>query len=154
MTETYLINLKNLNMIKNGILIFCLFLITTACKNEGNKGVIKSNTSETAVTDNNGEVDSITTSDSTTETDGKKTEKTNYVYKATDGTLVKVVFETTPKESTVAITSNKKTFTLQKAEAKGHETIYKKDDMTARVKGDSLFLEQDNNVIELKRTKI
>ena len=133
-----------------------LALTAVSCKkNEsGNKSVIKTESSETVVTDNNGKIDSVTQSSSSVDINGQKTEKTDFVYKATDGTLVKVVFKKDPKENTVAITSNKKTFTLPKTETKGDETIYKKDDMTARVKGDSLHLEQGNNVIELKRTKI
>ncbi|MDR6464211.1 hypothetical protein [Chryseobacterium sediminis] len=133
-----------------------LALTVISCKkNEsGNKSIIKTDSSETVVTDNNGKIDSVTQSSSTVDVNGKKIEKTDFVYKATDGTLVKVVFKNDPKESTVAITSNKKTFTLPKTETKGDETIYKKDDMTARVKGDSLHLEQGNNIIELKRTKI
>jgi len=133
-----------------------LALTVVSCKKSesGNKSVIKTDSSETVVTDNNGKIDSITQSSSTVDINGQKTEKTDFVYKATDGTLVKVVFKNDPKESTVAITSNKKTFTLPKSETKGDETIYKKDDMTARVKGDSLHLEQGNNIIELKRTKI
>lgn len=133
-----------------------LALAVVSCKKSesGNKSVIKTDSSETVVTDNNGKIDSVTQSSSTVDTNGQKNEKTDFVYKATDGTLVKVVFKNDPKESTVAITSNKKTFTLPKSETKGDETIYKKDDMTARVKGDSLHLEQGNNIIELKRTKI
>ena len=133
-----------------------LTLAVVSCKKSesGNTGVIKTESSETVVTDNNGKIDSVTQGSSTVDVNGKKFEKTDFVYKATDGTLVKVVFKNDPKESTVAITSNKKTFTLPKTETKGDETIYKKDDMTARVKGDSLHLEQGNNIIELKRTKI
>lgn len=132
-----------------------LLMLTGCKKNEsGNKSVIREESSETSVTDNNGKIDSVTTGSSMTDVNGQKTEKVSNVYKATDGTLVKVVFETTPKESTVAITSNKKTFTLKKTETNGDETVYKKDDMTARVKGDSLHLEQGNNMIELKKTKI
>ncbi|WP_278351508.1 hypothetical protein [Chryseobacterium gleum] len=133
-----------------------LALTVVSCKKSesGNKSVIKTDSSETVVTDNNGKIDSVTQSSSTVDINGQKTEKTDFVYKATDGTLVKVVFKNDPKESTVAITSNKKTFTLPRSETKGDETIYKKDDMTARVKGDSLHLEQGNNIIELKRTKI
>lgn len=133
-----------------------LALTVVSCKKSesGNKSVIKTDSSETVVTDNNGKIDSVTQSSSTVDINGQKTEKTDFVYKATDGTLVKVVFKNDPEESTVAITSNKKTFTLPKSETKGDETIYKKDDMTARVKGDSLHLEQGNNIIELKRTKI
>ncbi|AZB01201.1 hypothetical protein EG359_16980 [Chryseobacterium joostei] len=143
---------------KKGLLIAvsASALLLTSCKKSesGNKSVIKTDSSETLVTDNNGKIDSVTQSSSTVDVNGKKIEKTDFVYKATDGTLVKVVFKNDPKESTVAITSNKKTFTLPKTETKGEETIYKKDDMTARVKGDSLHLEQGNNIIELKRTKI
>lgn len=138
------------------IAVSAVALLLISCKkNEsGNKSVIKMDSSETVITDHNGKIDSLTQSSSTIEVDGKKTEKTDFVYKATDGTLVKVVFKNDPKENTVAITSNKKTFTLPKTETKNGETIYKKDDMTARVKGDSIHLEQGNNVIELKRTKI
>ncbi|WP_126653346.1 hypothetical protein [Chryseobacterium aureum] len=143
---------------KKGLLALGAVLTLTAlsCKKSesGNKSVIKTDSSTTVVTDNNGKVDSVTQSSSTVDINGQKTEKTDFVYKATDGTLVKVIFKNDPKESTVAITSNKKTFTLPKTETKGDETIYKKDDMTARVKGDSLHLEQGNNIIELKRTKI
>jgi hypothetical protein len=143
---------------KKGFLIAASFtaLSLVSCKkNEsGNKSVIKTDSSSTTVVDNNGKIDSASEHSSTVVVDGKKIETTNYVYKASDGTLVKVVFETNPKESTVAITNNKKTFTLKKTETNGDETIYKKDDMTARVKGDSLHLEQGNNIIELKKTKI
>ncbi|MBP1166055.1 MULTISPECIES: hypothetical protein [unclassified Chryseobacterium] len=133
-----------------------LALAVVSCKKSesGNKSIIKTDSSETVITDSNGKIDSVTQSSSTVDVNGKKIEKTDFVYKATDGTLVKVVFKNDPKESTVAITSNKKTFTLPKTETKGDETIYKKDDMTAHVKGDSLHLEQGNNIIELKRTKI
>lgn len=131
------------------------FLLLSCKKNEsGNTGIIKTDSSTTMVTDANGKIDSVTEGSSIVDVNGKKYEKTDFVYKATDGTLVKVIFKNDPKESTVAITSNKKTFTLPKTETKGDETIYKKDDMTARVKGDSLHLEQGNNIIELKRTKI
>jgi len=134
---------------------FAALSLLSCKKNEsGNKSIIREDSSSTVITDDNGKIDSATVSSSSVDVDGKKQVKTDYVYKATDGTLVKVVFATTPQESTVAITSNKKTFTLKKTEAKGDETVYKKDDMTARVKGDSLHLEQGNNIIELKKTKI
>ncbi|AKK72944.1 hypothetical protein HX13_08255 [Chryseobacterium sp. P1-3] len=143
---------------KKSLLTFgaILSLAVISCKKSesGNKSVIKTDSTATIVTDTNGKIDSVSQSSSTVDVNGKRYEKTDFVYKATDGTLVKVVFKNDPKESTVAITSNKKTFTLPKAETKGDETIYKKDDMTARVKGDSLHLEQGDNIIELKRTKI
>ncbi|MFP3596144.1 hypothetical protein [Chryseobacterium sp. SIMBA_029] len=143
---------------KKGLFIAAsmIALSLTSCnkKESGNKSIIKTDSSETVVKDTNGKIDSVSQSSSSLEVNGQKTEKTDYVYKAIDGTLVKVVFKNDPKESTVAITSNKKTFVLTKSETKGDETIYKKDDMTARVVGDSLHLEQGSNIIELKRTKI
>ncbi|MFP3591562.1 hypothetical protein [Chryseobacterium sp. SIMBA_038] len=143
---------------KKGLLItaslVALSLVSCNKTESGNKNIIKSDSSETTIVDNNGKIDSSTVNSSTIVVNGQKTEKTDFVYKATDGALVKVVFKNDPKESTVAITSNKKTFTLEKKETKDGETVYKKDDMTARVKGDSIHLEQGNNVIELKRTKI
>lgn len=133
-----------------------LALTVISCKKSesGNKSVIKTDSAETVVTDNNGKIDSVTQSSSTVDVNGQKTEKTDFVYKAMDGTLVKVVFKNDPKENTLTITSNKKTFVLTKEETKADETIYKKDDMTATVKGDSLHLQQGNNIIPLKRTKI
>ena len=140
---------------KKGILIAASFVALSliGCKkNEsGNKGVVKSDSSEQILADN-GKIDS--TIGYNVDVNGKKTIKTDYVYKATDGTLVKVVFNYDPKESAVSITNNKKTFTLDKVESKGNETIYEKDEMKASVKGDSLILHQGNNIIELEKTKI
>ncbi|WP_294286188.1 hypothetical protein [uncultured Chryseobacterium sp.] len=132
------------------------FLSLVGCKKSegGNKEVIKSESSETSVVDNNGKIDSVSTSSSMTEVNGQKTEKTSNIYKATDGTLVKVVFETTPKESTLSIRNNNKTFILKKTGTSGNETTYTKDDMTAKVTQDSIHLIQGNNIIELKKTKI
>ncbi|WP_345990867.1 hypothetical protein AAEU33_02685 [Chryseobacterium sp. Chry.R1] len=144
-------------MKKTIILLNTIFLLAVVgCKKstDGNKNIIKTDSSVSAVSDQNGKIDSVSASSSIIDVNGKRIEKTDFVYKATDGSLVKVVFKNDPKESTVAITSNKKTFTLPKKETKDGETVYKKDDMTARVKGDSLHLEQGNNVIELVRTKI
>ncbi|MDQ1163653.1 hypothetical protein QE422_004021 [Chryseobacterium sp. SORGH_AS 447] len=132
------------------------FLFTVSCKKSegGNKEVIQSESSESSYVDNNGKIDSTSTASSMTEVNGEKTEKISNIYKATDGTLVKVIFETTPKESTLSIRNNNKTFILKKTGAAGNETTYTKDDMTAKVTQDSIHLIQGNNVIELKKTKI
>ncbi|GEN75058.1 hypothetical protein [Chryseobacterium hagamense] len=133
-----------------------IFLSLVNCKKSegGNKEVIESESSETSVENNNGKIDSVSTSSSITEVNGQKTEKTSNIYKATDGTLVKVIFETTPKESTMSIRNNNKTFILKKTGSTANETIYTKEDMTAKVTQDSIHLMQGNNIIELKKTKI
>ncbi len=123
----------------------------TSCKKSenGNKSVLKSEESGVILADN-GKVDS--TIHYETDVNGKKYLKTNYVYKATDGSLVKVVFNY--DEKTMSVRSNNKTFILNKVESKGNETIYEKMDMKATVKGDSLILDQGDNIIELVKTKI
>lgn len=133
-----------------GILMFSL----SSCKKseEGNKGIIKADSANTEILADNGAIDSTIAYN--TDINGKKSIKTDYVYKATDKSLVKVVFNYDPKNRTVSITNNNKTFVLEKSEAKVNETIYKKDDMTATVKGDSLIIHQGNNIIELEKTKI
>ncbi|GAB0156072.1 hypothetical protein CHRYSEOSP005_13360 [Chryseobacterium sp. Alg-005] len=129
-------------------------LVSCGKSESGNKSTIKLETLETKVVDSNGTVDTLTSGSSTSIVNGNKTETKSSIYKAVDGTLVKVIFTETPKESTLAITSNKKTFTLPKIKSDAKETIYQKDDMKATVKGDSLILDQNNNIIQLVKTKI
>lgn len=127
---------------KTGLLIAASFttLLLIGCKqNEsGNKSVIKVDGASASVTDN----------------DGKQTKISSSIYKAVDGSLVKVVFTESPKENTLAITSNKKTFTLPKIKSTENGALYQKDDMKAEIKGDSLILDQGNNIIQLVKTKI
>lgn len=138
---------------KKGLImaIPAIVLLVVSCKKNdgGNKNVLKADDSTTILADN-GKVDS--TINYNTDINGKKSLKTDYVYKATDGTLVKVVFNY--EENTMSIRSNNKTFILNKVESKGNETTYEKMDMKATVKKDSLILDQGNNIIELAKTKI
>jgi len=139
-------------MIKKIIAVCLLSSLVIACKKEGNKGVVKTDSANTEILADNGAVDSTITYN--TSVNGTKTVKTDFVYKATDGTLVKVIFNYDPEKRSVSITNNNKTFVLDKTEAKTNETTYKKEDMKATVKGDSLIIHQGDNIIELKRTKI
>ncbi|PJJ64144.1 hypothetical protein [Chryseobacterium geocarposphaerae] len=137
---------------KKGLLIAIstITLSVISCKKSesGNKNVLKAG--DSTILADNGKVDSTITYN--TDVNGKKSIKTDYVYKATDGTLVKVVFNY--KEKTMSIRNNNKTFILNQVESKGNETTYEKMDMKATVKKDSLILDQGNNIIELVKTKI
>lgn len=137
---------------KKGLIIaistISLSLISCKKNESGNKDVLK--TGDSTVLADNGKVDS--TVNYNTDVNGKKSIKTDYVYKAIDGTLVKVVFNY--KEKTMSIRNNNKTFILNQVESKGNETVYEKMDMKATVKKDSLILDQGNNIIELVKTKI
>jgi len=135
------------------ISMLILFTITfVSCKKEGNKAVIKKDNSQETVLADNGEVDS--TVGYNTDIKGNKSIKTDYVYQATDGSPVKVIFDYNPDDRNVSIRSNNKTFILKKAEAKPNETVYEKEDMKATVKGDSLVIRQGDNVIQLVKTRL
>ncbi|MCI3937877.1 hypothetical protein MQX03_11750 [Chryseobacterium aahli] len=141
---------------KKSILIAASFLAISliGCKkNEsGNKGIVKTENSEQTVLADDGKADSTIAYN--VDVNGKKSIKTDYVYKATDGTLVKVVYDYNPEKRTLKVTNNNKTFVLEKSEAKTNETTYEKADMKATVKGDSLIIHQGDNIIELVKTKI
>jgi len=129
--------------------VIALSFISCKKSESGNKSVLKSDSSGVVLADN-GKADSTVQYE--TDVNGKKYLKTDYVYKATDGSLAKVVFNY--EEKTMSVRSNNKTFILNKVESKGNETTYEKMDMKATVKGDSLILDQGNNIIELVKTKI
>ncbi|OCK51999.1 hypothetical protein BA768_14870 [Chryseobacterium sp. CBo1] len=139
-------------MIKKIIAICMLSSLVIACKKEGNKGVVKSDSANTEILADNGTVDSTIAYN--VSVNGTKTVKTDFVYQAIDGSPVKVVFNYDPNNRTVSIRNNNKTFVLDKTEAKPNQTTYEKEDMKAVVKGDSLILHQGENIIELVKTKI
>ncbi|KFE98774.1 hypothetical protein IX39_15265 [Chryseobacterium formosense] len=139
-------------MIKKIIALCMLSSLVIACKKEGNKGVVKSDSANTEILADNGTVDSTIAYN--VSVNGTKTVKTDFVYQAIDGSPVKVVFNYDPNNRTVSIRNNNKTFVLDKTEAKPNQTTYEKEDMKAVVKGDSLILHQGENIIELVKTKI
>ncbi|MBD8083511.1 hypothetical protein [Chryseobacterium caseinilyticum] len=131
------------------IIIFSALL--GSCGKEGNKNVLKTDGDGTVLADN-GKVDENVSYN--TDVNGKKMIRTNYLYKATDGSQVIVTFDYDPGTSDVEISSNGKTFKLDKIQSDGKVTTYEKGDMKATVKGDSLILHQGSNVIELVKGKI
>ncbi|MGO4708634.1 hypothetical protein AB4Y90_05840 [Chryseobacterium sp. 2TAF14] len=142
--------MKKLLILSIGILMVSL----SSCKKseERNKGIIKSDSANTEILADNGAIDSTIAYN--VSVNGTKTVKTDFVYQATDGSPVKVVFNYDPNNRTISIRNNNKTFILDKTEAKPNQTTYEKEDMKAVVKGDSLILHQGENIIELVKTKI
>ena len=140
-------------MIKKSITISLFSLLICSCKQEGNKGIIENdNKTEVQTIADNGQPDQNIGYN--TDINGKKTVKTDYVYQATDKTLVKVKFDYSKDKGSVSITNNNKTFTLDKVTSDGKETKYENQGMEVTVKGDSLILKQGGNIIELVKTKI
>ncbi|KQR95567.1 hypothetical protein ASG01_06915 [Chryseobacterium sp. Leaf180] len=140
-------------MIKKIVLILTVsFAIISCSKQEsGNKAVVAADGTPVVLADN-GEIDSTVTY--RTDVDGKKTIKKDVIYKASDNTLVKVIFDYTPEKRTISIRNNNKTFILDKVSAKPNETLYEKEDIKATVKADSIIINQGKNIIELEKTKI
>ena len=140
-------------MIKKTLIISFISTILFSCTKDGNKGVLKeSPVNEVETVADNGQPDQNIGYN--IDINGNKTVKTDYVYQASDKTLVKVKFDYTPGKGSVSIINNKKTFTLDKISSDGTQTIYEKADMKVRVQGDSLILKQGNTIIELVKTKI
>ena len=127
---------------------FATLVIIVSCGKSGNKDVLK--TQDNTILADNGKVDENVSYN--TDVNGKKMVRTNYQYKATDGTPVKVIFDYEPGTSDVEISSNGKTFILDKLKSDGKVTLYEKGDMKATVKGDSLILHQGQNIIELVKS--
>ena len=127
------------------------FLTLTACKKaeSGNKNVLVEENTSTEISNNNGVSDTVTTSSTETVVDGNKSGSNSYTYKGTDGTRAKVIFENSDKSSTLTIQANSNKFQLDK-KADGQ---YERNGIKATVKGDSITLDQDNNVIDLVRDK-
>lgn len=75
----------------------------------------------------------------------EQTKTVSKSYKAEDGSRAKVTFETKDGRETISILSNGKTIALDK-KADGE---YQRNDITAKFIGDSLKIDQGNNVISL-----
>jgi len=136
---------------KNLTLAILIFTALISCGKGGNKNVIKTDNEGTVLADN-GKVDENVSYN--TDATGKKIIRNNYQYIATDGSRVKVIFDYEPGTSDVEISSNGKTFKLDKIKSDGKVTTYEKGDMKATVKGDSLILHQGKNIIELVKGKL
>ncbi|KQT21928.1 hypothetical protein ASG31_00870 [Chryseobacterium sp. Leaf404] len=133
------------------VALLVLSLTLVSCGKGGNKNVIKTDGDGTVLADN-GKVDENISYNAGA--DGKKIIRTNYQYKAADGSPVTVTFDYEPGTSDVEISSNGKMFKLDKVKSDGKVTTYEKGDMRAVVKGDSLILHQGTNIIELVKGKI
>lgn len=134
-----------------GTVLLCGIIANCSKQEGGNKAVLVQDETSTILADD-GSTDSTVVYQ--TDISGKKSIKKDVIYKATDNTLVKVIFDYTPEKRSISIRNSNTTFILDKVSAKPNETVYEKADIKAVVRGDSLIIHQGNNMIELKRTKI
>lgn len=106
---------------KHIIISISALCMLLSCKENGNKGVVK-----------NEEVKVV-----------------NKSYKAEDGSRAKVTFETKNGVETLIIYANGKTIALDKNLGSVSGDMYGRDGIVAHVFGDSIKIEQGNNIISL-----
>ena len=134
------------------ILILISALTLLSCKKEGNKAVISSEKS-TEVVDNNGKIDSSSTSSSTQIVDGKERTSETFTYKGLDGTRAKATFDNDKGQKTLTVQANNNKFQLDFIAENNERMMYERRGIKAEVKGDSLILIQDKNTIPLVKVK-
>lgn len=120
---------------------FSLFAIS--CKKEsGNDSILKA--------------DSITATTVTSESNGisTQTQEHTYRYVAEDGSSAHVKFTNSTKDGNyISITSNKKTIKVKQKEAWAKGAIYEENGVIVKSEGDKITIEQENNIIELKKAR-
>lgn len=132
---------------------FAAAALLFSCKKNDARPSSESYASETTMTDDNGKIDSATSTSMTTETDGKTMETYSYPYKASDGSRAKATFTNNGKSRTVTIEANNNKFQLDYKDKTAKGERYERSGIAAETKGDSLIITQDNNVIALVRVQ-
>lgn len=120
-----------------------LSMVAVGCKKEsGNTGVLKADrdTTTTVTADSNGA--------------SAQTQEQTYRYVAEDGSSALVKFTSSGKDGNyISITSNKKTIKVKQKETTPNGAVYEENSVLVKSEGDNVTIEQDGNVIELKKAR-
>lgn len=118
-------------------------MVAVGCKKEsGNTGVLRA--------------DSVTTTTITADSNGAsaQTQEQTYRYVAEDGSSALVKFTSSSKDGNyISITSNKKTIKVKQKETTPNGAVYEENSVLVKSDGDNVTIEQDGNVIELKKAR-
>ena len=118
-------------------------MVAVGCKKEsGNTGVLKA--------------DSVTTTTVTADSNGASahTQEQTYRYVAEDGSSALVKFTNSGKDGNyISITSNKKTIKVKQKETTPNGAVYEENSVLVKSESDKVTIEQDGNVIELKKAR-
>lgn len=139
----------------NILIVNAIALGLVSCKkNEESKMMKQTYSSETELVDNNGKIDSATTTSMENEVNGKKMTTVSYPYKASDGTRAKATFINDGKSKTITIEANKMKYVLDyKGVTASKGQYYERNSIVAEATEDSLLITQGNNVIHLVKVK-
>ena len=136
----------------NTFILSAVALSFISCKKDTDSKMMKeSYSTETTVVDNNGKVDSVTTTSMEKDANGIKTKSVSFPYKASDGSRAKATFTENGKTKTIVIEANKKQIVLDFKRTAGTSDFYEKNGITAESTKDSLLITQGNNVIHLSK---
>ena len=140
---------------KTNILIFCSIAsaVLSCKKNEESKMMKQTYSTETNLVDNNGKIDSATTTSMEKEVNGKKMTMVSYPYKATDGSRAKATFIDNDKGKTLTIEANNMKYVLDFKKATPTGELYERNSISAESSEDSLLISQGNNVVHLGKVK-
>ncbi|GGG44736.1 hypothetical protein [Epilithonimonas arachidiradicis] len=132
---------------------FVAALALVSCKKNDTKMTSESYSTETTVTDENGKIDSVTTTSMEKTVDGKKVQEYSVPYKAGDGSRAKATFTDNGKSKTIILEANNNKFVLDFKKKTAEGEFYERNTISAETKGDSLLISQDNQVMHLVRVK-
>lgn len=136
------------------ILSVSVGLALASCKkNEDSKMMNQTYATESTVTDDNGKIDSATTTSMEKDLNGNKTSSVSYPYKAEDGSRAKATFDDNGKSKTVTIEANNMEYVLDFKKATAAGELYERNSISAETTADSLFISQGNQVIHLGKVK-
>ena len=132
---------------------FAVALALVSCKKNDTKMTSESYSTETTVTDENGKIDSVTTTSMEKTVDGNKIQEYSVPYKAEDGSRAKATFIDNGKSKTITLEANNNKFVLDFKKKTAEGEFYERNTISAETKGDSLLISQDNQVMHLARVK-
>lgn len=136
------------------ILSVSVGLALASCKkNEDSKMMKQTYETENTVTEDNGKIDSATTTSMEKDVNGNKTSSVSYPYKAEDGSRAKATFDDDEKSKTITIEANNMKYVLDFKKATSGGELYERNSISAETTADSLFISQGNQVIHLGKVK-
>ena len=136
------------------ILSVSVGLALASCKkNEDSKMMKQTYSTDTTIVDDNGKIDSATTTLSEKDVNGSVTKNYSFPYKASDGSRAKATFDDNGKSKTVTIEANRTKYVLDFKKATATGELYERNSISAETTPDSLFISQGDNVIHLGKVK-
>lgn len=138
----------------NLLIVASLAVALVSCKkNEDSKMVKQTYSAETEVVENNGKIDSATTTKMEKEVNGKKIKSESYPYKGLDGSRAKATFTDNGEEKTITIEANHTKYVLDFKRSTPKGELYERNGISAEASEDSLIISQGNTVIPLEKIK-